>query len=122
MTVKPFGSVRPVQPTPICGVSVGASWHAPVACAYPPEHQGPHSWSSIPALPPKVLGDSPWAEVLRLRELSLRQTLTQGDNAALAEIADHFHAALARLAVATERLVGDRSVSAAADRPGSEPA
>lgn len=37
---------------PICGIVVGSSWHEPVACAYPPGHDGDHSWASIPALPP----------------------------------------------------------------------
>jgi len=50
--VKPFDSVRPPEP-PICGVTVSSSWHEPVACAYPPDHEGPHSWASIPALPPR---------------------------------------------------------------------
>jgi hypothetical protein len=33
---------------PICGIVVGSSWHAPVACAYPPDHRGAHSWATIP--------------------------------------------------------------------------
>lgn len=37
---------------PICGIVVGSSWHEPVACAYPPGHDGDHSWASIPALAP----------------------------------------------------------------------
>jgi hypothetical protein len=49
---KPFGSVRPAEQPPICGVTVSSSWHEPVACAYPPDHEGVHSWGSIPALPP----------------------------------------------------------------------
>lgn len=51
--VKPFGSVRPPEPSPICGIVVSSSWHEPVACAFPPDHEGPHSWASIPALPPR---------------------------------------------------------------------
>jgi hypothetical protein len=37
----------------MCGIVCGSSWHEPVACAFPPEHSGAHSWASIPALPPK---------------------------------------------------------------------
>ncbi len=51
MNVKPFDSVRPADPPPLCGIVVGSSWHEPIACAYPPDHDGPHSWASIPAFP-----------------------------------------------------------------------
>lgn len=33
----------------ICGVTVDSSWHEPVACAFGPDHEGDHSWASIPA-------------------------------------------------------------------------
>jgi hypothetical protein len=36
----------------LCGVVISSSWHDPVACAFPPDHDGNHSWASIPALPP----------------------------------------------------------------------
>lgn len=32
----------------VCGVVVHSSWHEPVACAYRPDHDGDHSWASIP--------------------------------------------------------------------------
>ena len=47
----------------ICGVSCGSSWHEPVACAYPPGHDGAHSWASIPPYPTQVLDEyfgEPW--------------------------------------------------------------
>ena len=37
---------------PICGIVIGSSWHEPVACAYPPDHTGDHSWASIPQFDP----------------------------------------------------------------------
>lgn len=40
----------------MCGVTCGSSWHDPVACAFPPEHAGDHSWASIPALDPRAGG------------------------------------------------------------------
>ncbi len=36
----------------MCGVVIHSSWHDPVSCAFPDEHEGDHSWASIPALPP----------------------------------------------------------------------
>ena len=39
----------------MCGIVCGSSWHDPVACAFPPEHEGDHSWASIPALPPAAV-------------------------------------------------------------------
>lgn len=43
----------------MCGIVCDSSWHDPVACAFPPEHDGPHSWASIPALQPATLGLPP---------------------------------------------------------------
>jgi len=38
----------------LCGIVIHSSWHDPVACAFRPNHSGPHSWALIPCFPPPV--------------------------------------------------------------------
>ncbi len=79
--VKPFGSVRPKEQPPICGVTVSSSWHEPVACAYKPDHDGPHSWASIPALPPILPGITKKDAALRIAVVAaeIRLTIDESD-------------------------------------------
>lgn len=47
------------EPRQICGVVMHSSWHEPVACAYKPGHEGPHSWASLPQFPtPNAINDA----------------------------------------------------------------
>lgn len=39
---------------PICGIVIGSSWHAPVACAFQEGHTGDHSWAEIPQFDPRI--------------------------------------------------------------------
>ena len=80
--VKPFDSVRPPEPPPLCGVVIHSSWHEPVACAYPPVHEGKHSWASIPALPPGRSRMTKKEAGIRLAIIAgeIRLTLDESDN------------------------------------------
>lgn len=47
-------------PDQICGIIVGGIWHNPIACAFPKDHKGEHSWANIPQFAPtKKLAKQP---------------------------------------------------------------
>lgn len=95
------GELRGTCPCPdclhrltLCGVVCGASWHQPVACAFAPDHDGDHSWASIPAAPPGYDGDPPGAGWSALEQLQARR-ITELE-AALRQYANPQHWGISR--------------------------